>query len=200
MFNAHTSQDKNFVIPRHWQRRRFYGQLWTVHICYVHVTLSTPGIFLPVEFFSSCDWAPGRHAGLRADHCPRYRKCSPRQIYVMRILVLASLLGILLLTPRHQHQPVTLAQGENRCFLDNGGCEHICVVKVDGWLCQCREGYELLDDGISCEGEKNVIESNEMGPWLYMVGKKEQLLLREASHDMKCHLVWSSPNLLSWLI
>uniref|UniRef100_A0A3Q1H5U7 Uncharacterized protein n=1 Tax=Anabas testudineus TaxID=64144 RepID=A0A3Q1H5U7_ANATE len=39
----------------------------------------------------------------------------------------------------------------NRCDKDNGGCEHFC--KLDGahFYCECASGYQLADNGQSCE-------------------------------------------------
>ncbi|ROL51752.1 Coagulation factor IX [Anabarilius grahami] len=39
-----------------------------------------------------------------------------------------------------------------KCDVDNGGCEHFCVLLVShGTECQCASGYKLTDDGFTCE-------------------------------------------------
>uniref|UniRef100_A0A665WN56 CD248 molecule, endosialin a n=1 Tax=Echeneis naucrates TaxID=173247 RepID=A0A665WN56_ECHNA len=37
------------------------------------------------------------------------------------------------------------------CDQDNGGCEHFCRATGDHFYCECVDGYELGDDGQSCE-------------------------------------------------
>lgn len=38
------------------------------------------------------------------------------------------------------------------CDVDNGGCEHFCVVmESHGTGCQCASGYRLKEDGLMCE-------------------------------------------------
>ena len=39
-----------------------------------------------------------------------------------------------------------------RCEVDNGGCEHICVNTATSVQCSCNAGYELDSDGKSCNG------------------------------------------------
>lgn len=42
------------------------------------------------------------------------------------------------------------------CSVNNGGCQHHCVERYGGhYMCRCREGYRLKEDGQSCEGNKN---------------------------------------------
>ncbi|XP_073677061.1 coagulation factor IXa [Garra rufa] len=38
-----------------------------------------------------------------------------------------------------------------KCEVDNGGCEHFCVVMESQTECQCASGYKLKEDGLSCE-------------------------------------------------
>ncbi|XP_051716237.1 coagulation factor IXa [Ctenopharyngodon idella] len=39
-----------------------------------------------------------------------------------------------------------------KCDVDNGGCEHFCVLlESRGTECQCASGYKLKDDGFTCE-------------------------------------------------
>ena len=40
----------------------------------------------------------------------------------------------------------------NECNTDNGGCQQICTDTVSSFECSCREGYELDQDGRSCNG------------------------------------------------
>ena len=40
------------------------------------------------------------------------------------------------------------------CGVGNGGCEHICVEKSGvGAGCECRTGFSLAQDNLSCEGK-----------------------------------------------
>jgi hypothetical protein len=43
--------------------------------------------------------------------------------------------------------------GVNECLTNNGGCSHICVDTPTSYHCQCRPGYELIDDH-SCDGKQ----------------------------------------------
>lgn len=39
-----------------------------------------------------------------------------------------------------------------KCDVDNGGCEHFCVLlEPRGTECQCASGYKLTEDGFKCE-------------------------------------------------
>ena len=40
----------------------------------------------------------------------------------------------------------------NECFTDNGGCEEVCTDTLTGYVCGCNEGYQLTEDGHTCEG------------------------------------------------
>lgn len=39
----------------------------------------------------------------------------------------------------------------NWCDQDNGGCEHFCRLAGGHFYCECADGYQLGDDGQSCE-------------------------------------------------
>ena len=41
---------------------------------------------------------------------------------------------------------------ENECLESNGGCDQVCVNTATSYECQCRSGYELQSNGISCTG------------------------------------------------
>lgn len=45
----------------------------------------------------------------------------------------------------------------NECESDNV-CEQRCTNRVGSFVCKCSNGYHLMDDGRSCEG--NIILSN----------------------------------------
>lgn len=41
----------------------------------------------------------------------------------------------------------------NRCFIENGGCDHICdQIPGRGYVCSCREGFYLDEDERTCTG------------------------------------------------
>ncbi|TRZ04316.1 hypothetical protein DNTS_010803 [Danionella cerebrum] len=43
------------------------------------------------------------------------------------------------------------ARDRRKCARNNGGCEHLCEDTETGSVrCDCREGYQLLDDDVSC--------------------------------------------------
>lgn len=41
------------------------------------------------------------------------------------------------------------------CSVNNGKCEHLCIPGADGmsYRCDCHEGYELNEDGFTCDGK-----------------------------------------------
>ena len=51
----------------------------------------------------------------------------------------------------------TTTERRNYCYMDNGGCEHVCVPNDNGLrsTCACKEGYTLATDGYSCAGKEN---------------------------------------------
>ena len=40
----------------------------------------------------------------------------------------------------------------NECEDDNI-CEHKCVNRIGSFVCKCLKGYNLMDDGRTCEGK-----------------------------------------------
>ena len=41
----------------------------------------------------------------------------------------------------------------NECENNNGGCDHNCSNLIGSFECSCREGYELDEDKLTCNGE-----------------------------------------------
>ena len=41
----------------------------------------------------------------------------------------------------------------NECADDNGGCEQMCHNILGSYECTCEMGYELNEDGRSCDGK-----------------------------------------------
>lgn len=39
----------------------------------------------------------------------------------------------------------------NECYVDNGGCEHVCNNQQGTYSCSCNTGYNLNEDGLHCE-------------------------------------------------
>ena len=39
---------------------------------------------------------------------------------------------------------------DNECSVNNGGCNHICRNKAGSYECDCRTGYTLSSDGLTC--------------------------------------------------
>ena len=35
---------------------------------------------------------------------------------------------------------------DHPCYVNNGGCSHFCLAKVDGYKCGCPDGMELRDN------------------------------------------------------
>ena len=46
----------------------------------------------------------------------------------------------------------TINSDINECMLDNGGCDHSCVNKDGSFKCTCKNGYQLQNDKLTCEG------------------------------------------------
>lgn len=43
-----------------------------------------------------------------------------------------------------------LDYNSDECKTNNGGCDHICKNTMESFICSCRDGYELGDNGKSC--------------------------------------------------
>lgn len=41
----------------------------------------------------------------------------------------------------------------NECDVQSP-CQHLCINLIGSFLCQCKQGYELATDAVSCEGER----------------------------------------------
>ena len=40
----------------------------------------------------------------------------------------------------------------NECSVGNGGCSQVCNNTFGSFICDCNEGYELDNDGVTCKG------------------------------------------------
>ena len=40
----------------------------------------------------------------------------------------------------------------DECDLLTDNCTELCLNTIGGYNCSCADGYQLIDDGISCEG------------------------------------------------
>ncbi|XP_072881202.1 tolloid-like protein 2 isoform X1 [Hemitrygon akajei] len=52
---------------------------------------------------------------------------------------------------------------KDECSVNNGGCQHECVNTVGTYICQCRNGFTLHENGLDCKeaGCRNSISSVE---------------------------------------
>lgn len=51
-------------------------------------------------------------------------------------------------------ESLSLSADKDECAKDNGGCQHECVNTSGSYLCHCRNGYRLHENGHDCkEGE-----------------------------------------------
>ena len=46
----------------------------------------------------------------------------------------------------------TLCTDLNECDVHNGGCEHICENTLGSFVCTCRTGFNISENGLSCDG------------------------------------------------
>lgn len=45
----------------------------------------------------------------------------------------------------------------NGCSNKKGECSHLCIPKpYQGYKCECRDGFVLQPDGVSCDQSKNI--------------------------------------------
>lgn len=51
--------------------------------------------------------------------------------------------------PDSEDEPVDKC-GRDECKLNNGGCSHLCVDTQAGFYCDCRPGFQLVDNR-TCE-------------------------------------------------
>ena len=52
----------------------------------------------------------------------------------------------------------TLDVGE--CLMGIHNCSQGCIERMGGFECECDDGYNLEDNGVSCEGINSVICNN----------------------------------------
>ena len=58
-------------------------------------------------------------------------------------------------TPKHQDKCWCIYYTDiDECEARNGGCQHRCTNIPGSFSCSCHVGYELLEDGFSCNGMK----------------------------------------------
>ena len=48
----------------------------------------------------------------------------------------------------------------NECETDNGGCDQNCNNTMGSFACSCDPGYDSDNDGVSCNGKDQIIDSN----------------------------------------
>lgn len=51
--------------------------------------------------------------------------------------------------PDSEDEPIDKC-GRDECKLNNGGCSHLCVDTQAGFYCDCRQGFQLVDNK-TCE-------------------------------------------------
>ena len=44
----------------------------------------------------------------------------------------------------------------NECGENKGGCDHTCLNEEGGHICECLQGYQLMSDGVSCQGKYSI--------------------------------------------
>jgi len=44
----------------------------------------------------------------------------------------------------------------DECLVDNGGCSHTCTNTYGSYLCSCYQGYELMEDNMTCQGRDTI--------------------------------------------
>ena len=54
----------------------------------------------------------------------------------------------------------------NECETSNGGCDHLCTNHRGNYSCSCLEGYTLVHDNRTCEGNYlvNKLADIHLGP------------------------------------
>ena len=40
----------------------------------------------------------------------------------------------------------------DECLVDKGGCSDTCTNTHGSYLCSCDQGYELMEDNVTCHG------------------------------------------------
>jgi fibulin 1/2 len=63
------------------------------------------------------------------------------------------------------------SDAEDICQRIDNLCTHICVPTDDSYVCQCRDGYKLLEDNITCVKQTNVIDDTTIPQTLNKVDK-----------------------------
>ena len=42
----------------------------------------------------------------------------------------------------------------NECDMENGDCDQVCMNTMGSFTCSCMMGYEINDDGMTCDGKQ----------------------------------------------
>lgn len=53
----------------------------------------------------------------------------------------------------HRPAAFSLPSVIDYCSFGNHSCDHECVSVLNGYRCRCNDGYRLLDNGKTCQGE-----------------------------------------------
>ncbi|XP_011372341.1 tolloid-like protein 2 [Pteropus vampyrus] len=91
---------------------------------------------------------------------------------------------------------------KDECAKDNGGCQHECVNTFGSYLCRCRNGYQLHENGHDCKEDCHLLENLRNGniaPSLTTAGQWRPLVLRTRNlHNWKRRLLCKGRKILTF--
>lgn len=69
--------------------------------------------------------------------------------------------GIALASSCHQENMTVVGPAGmlRKCNVNNGGCAHFCIDVTGGMTCTCAAGYQLGQDGATCEPKGALLPS-----------------------------------------
>jgi len=76
-----------------------------------------------------------------------------RMVISYPMIIAHVLVCIVLYIMHHISLPINHSDVEE-CLIDTHNCSQLCVELDGGFKCDCSDGYELGNDGITCEGKR----------------------------------------------
>lgn len=75
------------------------------------------------------------------------------------------------------HRPAALSLPSviDYCSFGNHSCDHECVSVLNGYHCRCNDGYRLLDNGKTCQGESQEAEVKQLADKRRVCRQEESL-------------------------
>lgn len=89
----------------------------------------------------------------------------------------------------HRPAAFSLPSVIDYCSFGNHSCDHECVSVLNGYHCRCNDGYRLLDNGKTCQGESQEAEVKQLAD-KRRVWRHEESLPQNTAAAKSSRLSW----------